>query len=251
MKNRTGKLILSAFTSGMLLFSASAFTAETPMTKADIEALVKQVIRDNPELILETVNDYQKKKQSDMSAKAAKNIVAMQEQLKNDPLSPSVGNPAGDVTLVEFFDYHCGYCKQFLPTIIGLVNEDTKLRLVFKEFPILSEDSRLAAKAALTVNKIDKNKYLTYHTALMKMSTGFTMENLTAKAEEIGVNGDAFKKEMADPALDTEIAKTKELAYALDISGTPAIVIGTDIAPGAMPLGELKARIAAARAKKQ
>lgn len=253
MKNSPGKLIISAFTAGILLISTSAYSAPAankPLGKSDIEEIVKQTIKDNPALILESVNDYQKKKQAELSSKASQNIISMQDQLKNDPNSPAIGNPTGDVTIIEFFDYHCGYCKQFLPTVTKLLDDDNKLRLVFKEFPILSEDSELAAKAALAVNKIDKNKYMTFHTALMKMSTSFTMETLTATAKEIGIDADTFKKTLSDPSIETELTKNKELAYSLDIHGTPAIIIGTDVVPGAISINELKAKIAATRAKK-
>ncbi len=247
MKYSFSALLLSAFIAGMICFNTADAAEDKPLSKADVEAIIKQVINDNPELIIGSVQNYQRKKEADNVSKASKAIVERQADLINDSGSPSVGSPNANVTIVEFFDYHCGYCKQFLPTVTQLLGEDKNLRLVFKEFPILSEDSDLAAKAALAVNSIDKTKYLAFHTALMKMSTTFTNENLTAKAKEIGIGETDFKKAMASPDLDKQLTKNRELAYALNIHGTPAIIVGKELVPGVIPVNDLKARIAAIR----
>lgn len=219
------------------------------LTQADVEAIVKKVINENPQLIMDSVQAYQMKKQADANAQASKIAEKLQKDLKNDTTSPSAGNPTANVTIVEFFDYHCGYCKQFLPTVTELLKQDRNLRVVFKDFPILSDDSTLAAKAAAAVNSIDKNKYLAYHIALMGMSGKFTVDNLTDKAKEIGIDEKTFKTAMQSPEIEKQITSSKELAYSLNIHGTPAIIIGTEIVPGAISADEMKAKIAAARKK--
>ncbi len=246
MKNSFSSLLLSTLSAAVLLW-ASAAPAEDA-SKAEIEGIVKEVIRDNPELIAQTMENYRKKKEEETAAKAAQQITELQAKLKKDTSLPSIGNPKGDVTLVEFFDYHCGYCKRFLPVISQLVEDDHKIRLVFMEFPILSEDSGVAAKAALVVNSIDKSKYFAFHTALMKMNGEFTLDNLTEKAKSVGIDEDAFKKGMANPAFEKELSANKDLAYTLNIHGTPAIVVGNQLVPGVIPIADLKAKIAAARA---
>lgn len=248
MKAHLPKLFLSILTAG-LLFSQAPLADDKALTKSDVEAIVKQVIKDNPEILIESVQGYQKKKAGEDLEKASKAIVDRKAELTQDSVSPSVGNPKGDVTIIEFFDYHCGYCKQFLPVVSQLVSEDPKLRVVFKEFPILSEDSNLAAKAALAVNSIDKSKYLAYHTALMKSTGQFSQDTLTDKAVAIGIDREAFRKALASPEIDKELSKNRELASALYITGTPAIVIGEDLIPGVIPLNDLKKRVEAARAK--
>lgn len=250
--------LLSVFfmlAAGLLYYSNIAIAqdkaaAETkPLTKAEVEAIVKQYIIDNPGLIIASVENYQKKKMAEDAEKASKNVIALEGDLQNDSFSPSIGNPKGDVTIVEFFDYHCGYCKQFLPTITNEITKDPELKVVFKEFPILSEDSVLASRASLAVNSIDKTKYLPFHMALMKMSKAFTEENLTEKAKEVGISAAALKKAMENPEIDKELAKNADLAHALSVHGTPALVVGTEVVPGVIPADALEAKIAAARSK--
>ncbi len=250
MKHALASLIISIFATSLVLSSSAANAQEKPLTEAQVEEIVKKVIKENPDLIVKSVEMYQMKEQADSLSKAAKNVVAMQGDLQNNPNSPSIGNPNADVTIVEFFDYHCGYCKRFFPVLTQLLDSDHNLRLVFKEFPILAEDSALAAKAALAVNHIDKNKYLPFHTVLMKSSMGFTMENLTAKAKEIGIDPEDFKKAMQNPDLDKEISHNKDIAQQLNIAGTPAVIIGNEVIPGAITLDVLKEKVAAARATK-
>lgn len=246
MKSCLTKLFCSILAAGALC-SAASLAEDKPLTKSDVEAIVKQVITDNPELLIDSVQNYQKKRVVEETEKGAKAIVERKTDILNDPDSPSIGNPKGDVTIVEFFDYHCGYCKQFLPVVTQLTNEDSKLRIVFKEFPILTEDSSLAARAALAVYSIDKSKYLAYHTLLMKSSTAFTEETLTEKAVSLGVDKEAFRQSFADPRWVHELAKNKELASALYITGTPAIIVGDELIPGVIPMKALQQKIAAVR----
>jgi len=245
MKSPFASLLIST---AALCFAFGATAQEKPLTNADVEAMVKKVIAENPDLIMKSVESYQMKQQAQAAVKASDSITSMQNDIVNDPNSPSVGNPKGDVTVVEFFDYHCGYCKHFFPLLTRLLDEDKNVRVVFKEFPILSEDSILAAKAALAVSKLDKTKYFSYHTALMKSSGQFTMEMLTDKAKELGIDPDAFKKAMESPDIANELAHTKDLTQSLNIAGTPALIIGSDLTPGAIEMDVLKAKVAAARA---
>jgi len=232
---------------GCVMLSPAARAQEKPLTAAETEALVKKVIAENPELIIKSVESYQIKQQAASVSKAAQNIIALQNDLTNNPHSPSAGNPKGDVTVVEFFDYHCGYCKHFFPILTQLLEQDKNVRIVFKEFPILSEDSALASKAALAVNNIDPQKYMAFHAALMKSSGRFSMEILTEKAKEAGISEEAFKKALNNPELDKEIDHNRDLAQSLNIAGTPALIIGTELVPGAVEIETLKSKVAQAR----
>ena len=232
---------------GMMAATCYAEEPAAPLDEKKIEDLVKKAIQNNPELIIKSLQDYQIKKRADEILKAAQNLRSAETDLKNNPNSPVAGNPKGDVTIVQFFDYHCGYCKRFFATLKQLMDEDKNVKIVFKEFPILSEDSRLASKAALAVNSIDKSKYIAFHALLMKNSGEFTRENLKAKAREVGIDEATFSKAMENPELEKELENNRKLAESLNISGTPGVIIGQEIAPGAIPLEELKLRVANAR----
>jgi protein-disulfide isomerase len=221
--------------------------ADSKLGNDDVEAIVKKVIREHPEIIIKSLQDYQQREELKQISEAAQNISKKKEEIQNDPRSPVAGNPDGDITVTEFFDYHCGYCKKFYPEIVRLLKEDRNVRIVFKEFPILSPDSVLAAKAALAVYTIDKSKYFMYHTLLMQTQGEFTETLLVDKAKQLGIDEDTFKKAFEDAALDKDIDRNKALAGDVNISGTPAIIVGSELMPGAMPYDVLKEKIAEAR----
>jgi protein-disulfide isomerase len=248
MKISLAALLVSSACTLFAPLGASADDAK-PLTHDEVEAVVKQVIHDNPELIIQAVEDYQQKQQMASVSKAAQNIISLQKDLNHDPLSPSIGNPKGDVTLVEFFDYHCGYCKHFFPEIGKLLKDDPNVRIVFKEFPILSEDSETASRAALAVYKIDPSKYFEFHTLLMKSSGTFSQEMLEGKAKEIGISPEELRKAMDDPNISKELERNKTMAQAIDIQGTPGLIIGTSMTPGAVPYDILKEKIADVRSR--
>lgn len=238
-------------TTASLLVATSAIAQEKPLTRAETEALIKQVIQDNPDLIMKSLEAYQMQQQAESMAKAVKTIAAKKEELTKRPGSPVMGNAKGDVTLVEFFDYHCGYCKHFYPVLQKLMEDDKKVRIVMKEFPILSQDSELAAKAALAVNRLKPAKYADYHAALMKMNSQFTKENLAEKAAELGVDKEKLLKEMDSPEVFAELKANRELADAIGISGTPAMVIGNELIPGMADIKVLEDKLKKARENKQ
>lgn len=213
------------------------------LSKADVEAIVKKVIQENPDLIFQTLYDYQEKTAALRMSKATQNLATETEKISRDPHSPSIGNPNADVTVIEFFDYHCGYCKRFFPEIPQLLQEDKNVRFVFKEFPILSPDSVTAAKAALAVYSIEPKKYFDYHIELMHSSGKFTKETLTDLAQKNGIDPEVFKKALANPDLDKLIENNKKLASDIGVDATPSIVIGTEMMPGAVAYDDLKAKV--------
>jgi protein-disulfide isomerase len=248
MKRNLLSLLASvAFFSATFASTTTSADDAKPLTKADVEAIVKQVIKDNPDFVLQTLVNYEKREDLAKMAKMALNVKKMQGKIKDDPRAPVIGNPNGDVTVVEFFDYHCGYCKRFMPEITQLLQDDKNVRVVFKEFPILREDSETAARAALAVNQIDKSKYLDYHILLMKTNDDFTDEVLAGRAKQIGIDPDAFKKAFNDPELKKDLANNKALADSVGITGTPGLIIGTQVLPGAVGYDKLKSTIASVR----
>ena len=158
-----------------------------------------------------------------------------------------LGNPKGDVTLVEFFDYNCGYCKRALKDLQTLIKEDKNLRVVLKEYPILSEGSAEAAQISLAAAK--QGKYMEFHTALMS-SRGQANEAKGLRiAKEIGLDMKRLKADMADPAIMASLKEQVLLARSLNLRGTPAYVIDNIVVPGAVGADRLRKHIAKVREK--
>jgi protein-disulfide isomerase len=220
------------------LFSMSVISIAKAEDAPVTDAIIEKYIMAHPDVILKSLKQYQKRDK--ISAE-------QQEKLKNSEGSPVFGNKNGDVTLVEFFDYHCGYCKRFYPIISELVEQDKNLKVVFKELPILSEDSELAARAALAVHAIAPEKYFPFHATLMKTPGKFDIEKLTSLAKQAGISESDFAAAIKSEKVSEEIARTKALAEELDIAGTPAIIIGQQMIPGASTIEVLRAKITAAR----
>jgi protein-disulfide isomerase len=165
--------------------------------------------------------------------------------LYEDGFSHVGGNKNGDVTLIEFFDYNCGYCKRALSTVERLKREDGNLRVIYKEFPILEESSYIAAKAAMASMK--QGKYERFHVALLRNSGKLTEDRIFEIAREIGLDEKKLVKDMTSPLLNRNIQINHSIAEALEINGTPGFVIGTEIIPGALPYEELVKLIEKAR----
>lgn len=217
------------------------------MTQKDLEAFIKKYLTENPELVADAMQNLRKRQMEEMKLKAEKSLKRNMEALTKDPSSPSVGPKDADVTVVEFFDYHCGYCKHMLPAITKIMKEDPKVRFVFKEFPILSEDSALAAKAALAVYKLAPGKYMDFHAELMKYNGKYDEKTLGDFAGKLGINKEKLKEVMDSDEVKAALKKTRELALDLEIRGTPAFVIGENFMPGAIDEDQMRDAIKAAR----
>ena len=160
-------------------------------------------------------------------------------------MSPVSGNPKGDVTLVEFFDYQCGYCKQSLKPVRDLLETDRQLRVVWKEFPILGPVSRFAARVAMASKK--QGRYLEFHGAVMGSRGKLTEDRVMAIAGSVGLDIQRLRRDMEDPAIENYLDETIRLARVLGIRGTPAFVIGDTLVPGVVGGARLKEFIAKAR----
>jgi protein-disulfide isomerase len=212
-----------------------------------IEAVVRQYLLDHPEVVVEALQLYEQRQQAAEAERRKTAILALADQLTADPADPVIGNPEGDVTLVEFFDYRCPYCRQMTDTLAQLIDEDPRLRVVMKEFPILSRESVLAARAAMAAQR--QGKYEAFHFALMENGGGFSEDEILAVADSVGLDTERLSGEMQDPAIEAVLRNNHALAEKLGITGTPAFVIGDTMVPGAVSLDELRAKIAEARAK--
>ena len=218
----------------------------TPVEQQRIEQIIHDYLLAHPEVIVESLraaDAKQKQKQEDASRAA---IVARRKELLEDPSAPVGGNPKGDVTLVEFFDYRCPYCKQVEPAIEALLKDDANLRIVYKEWPILGPPSVFATHVALAALK--RGKYARFHAAMMAAKGEITEDVILRVAAGAGLDGAQLKADMAAPEIDQLIKRNYDLADALGIRGTPAFVIGDNLVPGAVDLQTLKQKIKAARA---
>ena len=238
------KIFLSTLGLAFLLLAAvplrAAEPAKTPLDKKAIEKILRDVLRTNPEIVAEALEAYRAKQEAEKVNKARQTLVSRRQELNGGTMTPIGGNPAGTVTVVEFFDYQCGYCKRVFPSILSLIQSDKRIRYVFKELPILGPASMVAARAAVAAWKIDKKKYLPFHTALMASRGQLSEGKILRLAADSGIDPKELQKKMKEPEVYQELQNNLNLAQALNINGTPAFIIGNKIVPGAVPLEELK-----------
>lgn len=226
-------------------FGAAAAQPFTPEQEEAIGRILRRYIEQHPEVVVEAFEAAQAKARAEAEESAKRAIAAKRQELEADPASPVLGNPAGDVTLVEFFDYRCPYCKQVAPTLQALIAEDKRLRVVMKEFPILGKDSVTASRAALAAAR--QGKYEVFHHALMGLKGQLTEAAIFKAAAAAGLDVERLKSDMERPEIDAQLRANHDLAQALDIRGTPAFVVGGELIPGAVDLATLRNRLAAAR----
>ena len=223
----------------------AAEPASAPLDKKAIEKVLRDVLLTNPEIVVEAIEAYRAKQEADKANKARETLVSRRKELNGGAMTPIGGNPIGTITVVEFFDYQCGYCKRVFPSILALMQSDKRIRYVFKELPILGPASMVASRAAIAAWKIDKKKYLPFHTALMASRGRLSEGKILRIAEDSGIDPKELQKQMKEPEVYQELQNNLNLAQALNINGTPAFIIGNKIVPGAVSLEELKRMVEA------
>lgn len=210
----------------------------SPKQQEAVKKLVHDYIMENPGIIADAIEALRQKEDLAAEAAAKKTLADRKDEVFNDPDSPVLGNPKGDVTLVEFFDYRCPYCKAMSDQIADVVKADGKTKLVMKEFAVLGPESVTAAKAALASR--EQKKYEEFHRALMRLKEPLTEKTLMKTAADVGINTDKLKKDMDDPKIDTILKNNLKLAHDLNVDATPTFVIGDQIVTGAIPPQNLK-----------
>jgi protein-disulfide isomerase len=245
MIGRLPALIAATLAVVLLAATASAQENETLTEQGKIEQIIHDYLLAHPEVIIEAVSKYQAQQEQAAAAAQARALVDRREELIHAPDAPVLGNPSGDVTIVEFFDYQCPYCKSTARSVLETVSADGNVRLVFKEFPILGPASDYAAKAALAAQK--QGKYRELHMALMAFKGKLTEEDVMRLATDLGLDVIRLADDMDAPEIAASLARNHELAGALGVRGTPAFVIGDQLVPGAITVDEMRQRIAAAR----
>lgn len=213
-------------------------------TRDDIKQIIRDFVKEHPDEILQAIVD---KSKGELKERQDKALAEYGEQIFHDKNSPEAGNKKGDVTVVEFVDYNCGYCKKVAESVMGVLATDPNVRFVFKELPVLGESSKEAAKWALAANL--QGKYIEYHTALMQNRKALTTSVLEELAKKTGLNIDQMKQDIKSDVVENQIDIDYKLAVNMGLTGTPVFVVGDNMIMGAMMDGKLEEEIASQRAK--
>ncbi|MBI1272734.1 MAG: thioredoxin domain-containing protein [Alphaproteobacteria bacterium] len=238
-----------AITLGIGHAQAADDTTLSAKEKAAIEALVEELlVNKKPEIVMQALQEVQARHEKEEAQKSA---AAMQEhtgKIFDDPNSPVGGNPKGDVTVVEFFDYQCGYCKMAHTAIDDLLKADKNVRFIYKNLPILGEASVVAAHAALA--SVHQGKFEVFHNALMENKERLDEANIMKIAKSAGLDTTKLKADMESDKVKAQVQTELDLGQSLGVRGTPMFIIGDEQFPGALNLDQLKKAVADARAKK-
>lgn len=218
------------------------------MSEDQLDQRIHDYILAHPEVLVQALQSLDERQREAEAAQAKQMLKARADDIFRDKQSPIGGNAEGDVTLVEFFDYNCPYCRQMTQIMDQAVADDPQLKIVYKEFPILGPDSLFAAKAALAAER--QGKYQEFHKALYGSRTRVTEAVVLRIAGEAGLDVERMKIDMQQPDIQALINRNTELAQALKITGTPGFVVGDQIFPGATDFETMKKLIRQARAGK-
>jgi protein-disulfide isomerase len=232
-------LVLSLF-----LLAPAAVNADSDDRREEIERIVKEYLLREPEVLYEALQELQKKREAAEIAQQRELVVANRVALFEQQYDPVVGNEEGDVTLVEFFDYRCSYCRQMMPGIREMLETDGGIRLVLKDFPILGPESTTAAKAALAAER--QGRYGDMHWALMQ-EPELSEDTVMRVAADLGLDVERLEEDMKSPEVAKAIEANLALARTLGINGTPSFVLADRVIPGAIPAEELQKLVQAER----
>jgi protein-disulfide isomerase len=225
------------------LFATACTAQADDFSKEDIETIVQEYIMENPEIIADAIYLLQERAEADKAKQATDALQEMQGMLIDNPLDPVGGNTDGSITIVEFFDYNCGYCKRASDTLQQLVKDNPNLKVVFKEWPILSESSSTAARIALAINLSEPEKYEEFHHALLGTRSIRSANDVWKVAEKAGIDRAMAEAKMNSPEVNQHLQQTSTLAQQLGITGTPAFIVGDKILKGAYPIEQIQAAI--------
>ncbi|MBS7545973.1 DsbA family protein [Ancylobacter oerskovii] len=246
---RVGRRLVAASLAASLALgigAAPAFALDDVQRK-EFESVIRDYLLKNPEVIQEAIGELQKRQAAAADEQRKQAIAKLKPQIFDSPHGVVVGNPKGDVTLVEFFDYNCGYCKRSLPDLVQLIESDPKLKVVLKEFPVLGPGSVEAAQVAVGVKLVAPEKYLAFHKALLGGRGQANKARALEAAAEAGIDRAAVEKAMTRPEVNAALQESMQIADALGIDGTPSYVAGDAVIVGAVGHDQLKGTIDAVR----
>jgi protein-disulfide isomerase len=236
-------LVLSA-----IVLAAPAARADfTPEQRSEIVAIIREALKKDPSILRDAVTALQTDDADREKADAQAALAAAKDKLVT-PADPVGGNAKGDVTIVEFFDVRCPYCRKMEPEMYSFLASDKGVRLVYKDLPILGPASLLGSKALLAAQR--QNAYEKFRDAVMKLPPDITMASLEGAAKKLGLDWARMAKDIEDPAIRTQLEANLAMAHSLSIQGTPALIVGNQLVPGAVDAEELKKLVAEARKAK-
>lgn len=243
---------LSGVATALALLTAPAQALDlSTMSEAEraiFGAEVRAYLLENPEVIIEAVNLLEQRQAQTEATQDEALVAANLDELQNDGYSWVGGNPDGDITLVEFMDYRCGYCRRAAPEVAQLLAEDGNIRLVIKEFPILGEASMMASRFAVATRLVAGDKaYKQVHDALIEFGGEPNEVSLRRLSEGLGLDADAIMAQMDSPEITQELAQTRALAQRMKISGTPTFVLQSELLRGYLPADQMSVIIAEMR----
>ena len=222
----------------------------SPDQRGEIERIIKDYLLKHPELLQEVMSELEKRQTAADAEKHRGAIKELSATIFNSSRQVTLGNLQGDVTVVEFFDYNCGYCKRAMTDMLDLLKVDGKVRFVLKEFPVLGEGSMQAAQVAVAVRMQDKTggkKYLEFHQKLLASRGSIDKARAVAAAKEVGLDVARIEKDLASEEVKATLEESYKIAEALGLNGTPSYVVGSDVVIGAVGLKVLKDKVNTAR----
>jgi protein-disulfide isomerase len=225
---------------------AESFSADQ---REEIAKIVKDYLLTHPEVMQDVMTELEKRQQAAEAEKHRTAIVENKATLFSSPHQVVLGNPQGSVTMVEFFDYNCGYCKRAMSDMLTLIKTDGNLKFVLKEFPVLGEGSVEAARVAVAARMQDASgkKYVEFHQKLLGGRGGADKTRALAVAKEVGLDMSRLERDMGSDEVKQTIEENMKLAEALGVSGTPSYVVGEEVVVGAVGLDALREKIGAER----
>jgi protein-disulfide isomerase len=224
----------------------AAGAALSPAQRAEVIALIRQEMVQDPSILRAAIESLQAQDQASQAQAQGNAIASARKALTGDPADPAIGNPQARVSVVEFYDTRCPYCREMRPELVALARQDPNVRVVFKDIPILGPNSMIEARALLAAQR--QGGYAAMQAAIMSDSEPPTEVDLRATAARLGMNADRLMRDMNDPAIAARLAANTALAQSLGISGTPALVVGTQLVPGAISPDDLRKLVDQAQA---
>jgi len=215
--------------------------------RTEFEGVIRDYLLKNPEIIQQSIAELQKRQAAAEASQRTAAVTNLKPQIFDSPRGVVVGNPKGDVTLVEFFDYNCGYCKRALTDLEDLIKTDPKLKVVLKEFPVLGPGSVEAAQVAVGVRLVAPDKYFAFHQKLLGDRGQANKAKALAAAYDVGVDKAKLDKALADPEINATLQENLQIADQLGIDGTPSYVAGDAVIVGAVGHDQLKGAIQSIR----
>jgi protein-disulfide isomerase len=247
------RLMLRSTAAALVIAVAAAAPARAQSfndaQRGEIERIVKDYLVAHPEVLQEVMSELEKKQTAAETEKQVAGVRAHREVLFNSAHQVTLGNPQGDVTMVEFFDYNCGYCKRALGDMLQLLKTDPKLKVVLKEFPVLGPGSKEAAEVAVAARMQDKSgkKYLEFHQKLLGGRGPADKARALAAAKDAGFDMARLEKDMTSDEVKVTLDENLRVAEAIGLNGTPSYIIGADVVIGAQGYDALKEKVDAAR----